>query len=85
MVNTSESRRFAFRVHGFRYQSRDVWRAVAFYTTGFWTKHQQVRPSQPWRVTASICCPAGPRVQARGRCRTGSIRSLAGGTGWCWR
>src|SRR3954471_6705422 len=33
----------AFRVHGVRYQSRDVSRAVAFYTNelGFELKHQQ--------------------------------------------
>ena len=43
MVNTSESNRPAFRVHGVRYQSRDVSRAVAFYTRelGFELKHQQ--------------------------------------------
>ena len=43
MVNTSESSRAAFRVHGVRYQSRDVSRAVAFYTTelGFELTHQQ--------------------------------------------
>lgn len=43
MVNTSESSRATFRVHGVRYQSRDVSRAVAFYTTqlGFELKHQQ--------------------------------------------
>src|SRR3954467_5124775 len=42
MVNTPESNR-AFRVHGVRYQSRDVSRAVAFYTQelGFVLKHQQ--------------------------------------------
>jgi glyoxylase I family protein len=43
MVNTSESHHSAFRVHGVRYQSRDVSRAVAFYTKelGFELKHQQ--------------------------------------------
>jgi len=43
MVNTSQPSRSAFRVHGVRYQSRDVSRAVAFYTTqlGFELKHQQ--------------------------------------------
>lgn len=43
MVNTSESHRPTFRVHGVRYQSRDVSRAVAFYTheLGFELKHQQ--------------------------------------------
>src|SRR3954463_8546558 len=42
MVNTPESNR-AFRVHGVRYQSRNVSRAVAFYTQelGFELKHQQ--------------------------------------------
>jgi len=43
MVNTHEASRPPFRVHGVRYQSRDVPRAVAFYTTelGFELKHQQ--------------------------------------------
>jgi len=43
MANTSESSRSTFRVHGVRYQSRNVSRAVAFYTTelGFELKHQQ--------------------------------------------
>ena len=43
MVNMSESNRSTFRVHGVRYQSRNVSRAVAFYTTelGFALKHQQ--------------------------------------------
>src|SRR4051794_4839957 len=42
MVNTAEAQR-AFRVHGVRYQSRNVSRAVAFYTQelGFQLKHQQ--------------------------------------------
>lgn len=42
-VNTSEAHRSPFRVHGVRYQSRDVSRAVAFYTQelGFELKHQQ--------------------------------------------
>jgi glyoxylase I family protein len=42
-VNTSESRGLAYRVHGVRYQTRDVSRAVAFYTNqlGFQLKHQQ--------------------------------------------
>jgi glyoxylase I family protein len=39
----SDSGRPAFRVHGVRYQTRDVSRAVAFYTKelGFTLKHQQ--------------------------------------------
>jgi glyoxylase I family protein len=43
MANTSESSRSAFHVHGVRYQSRNVSRAVAFYTKelGFELKHQQ--------------------------------------------
>jgi glyoxylase I family protein len=43
MVNTADSSRATFRVHGVRYQSRNVSRAVAFYTTqlGFELKHQQ--------------------------------------------
>jgi len=43
MVEATESMRAAFRVHGVRYQSRDVSRAVAFYTKelGFELKHQQ--------------------------------------------
>ena len=42
-ANTSGADRPAFRVHGVRYQSRDVSRAVAFYTKqfGFELKHQQ--------------------------------------------
>src|SRR3954471_1859431 len=42
MANASESHQ-PFRVHGVRYQSRDVSRAVAFYTNelGFTLKHQQ--------------------------------------------
>ena len=42
MVNASESNH-TFHVHGVRYQSRDVSRAVAFYTNelGFELKHQQ--------------------------------------------
>jgi glyoxylase I family protein len=42
MVNTSEATRPAFRVHGVRYQSRDVSRAVAFYVyqLGFELTHQ---------------------------------------------
>jgi glyoxylase I family protein len=42
-VNTSDATRQTFRVHGVRYQSRNVSRAVAFYTTelGFALKHQQ--------------------------------------------
>ena len=42
-ANTSGPDRPAFRVHGVRYQSRDVSRAVAFYTQqlGFELKHQQ--------------------------------------------
>lgn len=43
MVNTSPTGRPAFRVHGLRYQPRDVSRAVAFYTEelGFELTHQQ--------------------------------------------
>jgi glyoxylase I family protein len=42
-INTSDATRQAFRVHRVRYQSRNVSRAVAFYTTelGFALKHQQ--------------------------------------------
>jgi len=42
-INPSESARSVFRVHGVRYQTRDVSRAVAFYTRelGFELKHQQ--------------------------------------------
>jgi glyoxylase I family protein len=42
MVEPTEPIRPAFRVHGVRYQSRDVSRAVAFYTKdlGFELKHQ---------------------------------------------
>lgn len=42
-VNVSDHTAPAFRVHGVRYQSRDVPRAVAFYTRqlGFELKHQQ--------------------------------------------
>ena len=42
-VNTSSPEVMTFRVHGVRYQSRDVSRAVTFYTTvlGFTLKHQQ--------------------------------------------
>ena len=42
-VNTSSPHATTFRVHGVRYQCRDVSRAVAFYTTvlGFTLKHQQ--------------------------------------------
>jgi len=42
-INTSGPNGSAFRVHGVRYQSRDVSRAVAFYTKelGFELKHQQ--------------------------------------------
>jgi glyoxylase I family protein len=43
MIKPTESTRPAFRVHGVRYQSRDVSRAVAFYTKelGFELTHQQ--------------------------------------------
>jgi glyoxylase I family protein len=43
MVNTSATRHPQLRVHGVRYQSRDVSRAVAFYTSelGFELVHQQ--------------------------------------------
>jgi len=42
-IGTSDAARQVFRVHGVRYQSRNVSRAVAFYTTelGFVLKHQQ--------------------------------------------
>lgn len=42
-INSSEADPFVFRVHGVRYQTRDVSRAVAFYTRelGFELKHQQ--------------------------------------------
>ncbi len=42
-VNVSDQTAPAFRVHGLRYQTRDVSRAVAFYTQqlGFELKHQQ--------------------------------------------
>ena len=42
-VNASEQTAQSFRVHGVRYQTRDVSRAVAFYTAqlGFELKHQQ--------------------------------------------
>jgi glyoxylase I family protein len=42
-VNVSGAQSATFRVHGLRYQIRDVSRAVSFYTTllGFELKHQQ--------------------------------------------
>jgi glyoxylase I family protein len=42
-ISSSATGQSAFRVHGVRYQSRDVSRAVAFYTNelGFELKHQQ--------------------------------------------
>jgi glyoxylase I family protein len=42
-ASARDSARPAFRVHGLRYQTRDVPRAVAFYTQqlGFELKHQQ--------------------------------------------
>jgi len=42
-VNATGSQPTVFRVHGVRYQTRDVSRAVAFYTgnLGFELKHQQ--------------------------------------------
>jgi glyoxylase I family protein len=42
-VNTSRPPRSTFRVHGLRYQTRDVSRAVTFYTKelGFELTHQQ--------------------------------------------
>jgi glyoxylase I family protein len=42
-ANTFDAGRVAVRVHGVRYQTRDVSRAVAFYTNelGFTLKHQQ--------------------------------------------
>jgi glyoxylase I family protein len=42
-VNVSDRTTTAFKVHGVRYQTRDVSRAVAFYTQqlGFDLKHQQ--------------------------------------------
>jgi glyoxylase I family protein len=42
-IDTSATGQSAFRVHGVRYQSRDVSRAVVFYTKelGFELKHQQ--------------------------------------------
>src|SRR5262245_967041 len=42
-INPSDAARSVFRVHGVRYQTRDVPRAVAFYTRelGFELKHQQ--------------------------------------------
>ena len=42
-VNTPQQTQLKFRVHGVRYQTRNVSRAVAFYTNelGFTLKHQQ--------------------------------------------
>ena len=42
-VNTPQQSQLKFRVHGVRYQTRNVSRAVAFYTNelGFTLKHQQ--------------------------------------------
>src|SRR5262245_21578347 len=42
-INAPQQTQLKFRVHGVRYQTRDVSRAVAFYTNelGFTLKHQQ--------------------------------------------
>jgi glyoxylase I family protein len=51
-VNTPQQTHLKFRVHGVRYQTRNVSRAVAFYTNelGFTLKHQQ------GEAFASVAC-----------------------------
>jgi glyoxylase I family protein len=72
----------AFRVHGVRYQTRDVDRAVAFYTQhlGFELKHQQ------GSAFVSISCGgidlllSGPDSSGARPMPNGQLQNLADGT-----
>jgi catechol 2,3-dioxygenase-like lactoylglutathione lyase family enzyme len=72
----------AFRVHGVRYQTRDVNRAVAFYTQhlGFELNHQQGPPSRASHAKVLICCSVDRTAQEPVRCRMANCRNLADGT-----
>ena len=72
-------------VHGFRYQVKDVARAVAFYTQrlGFKLKHQQLPAFANVSLGDADILLSGPGASGRARCRMGSIRNQGGGTAWC--